>query len=591
MAVAMRNRDANQSHTLRSITDGNAPGEDSAVSRGMVAHILMLVLLCGVLYVPRAWSLALADPEEARCALIVRHMLSTGDFIVPHLGGQAYYDKPAPYFWLAALGRKLTGSAELGGRLVSGVSALLAALIAYAFGRRLFGPRAGLLAGIVLATSGEFFFFARWYRMDMPFAAAMWAALWCFWRSEMAVAEQPSKRHGLMGFYAFCGVATLLKGPAGLVLPALVVAAYLLLGKQPERLFELLRPSGIILYLLIAAPWYVAISLSEPGYAYEFFVRQNLSRFGGVTGRHGMPGIVYVPILLAGLMPWTIYLPGIAIRCFPRHWRQRNDRPELLFLWLSALVPLVFFMLAKTTLANYILPVFPPLAVMMGGLLANWIVSHKPDRLMRLGQKALLAAVLLFPLVPVAAEAWLRMIDPWIALPIGASILAVLMMRQSLRHAQRASFVGWGVAAVVATYAFLIGHTAPSAYELASTRSLAKLISPADVSLATLCYWNGRAESFAFYTGCSKIAKFGRSRPEDIETLAGLLESSRRTYCLVRGRDALDELENACRAQPIIMQRNGCRWLVTNCEQCPLVDGNMPESTGTPTSTPSTYGK
>ncbi|MDY7011618.1 MAG: glycosyltransferase family 39 protein, partial [Planctomycetota bacterium] len=150
---------------------------DKHAAPSTAAHLALLILLCGGLFLFRIQSLPLADPEEARCALIVRHMLDSGDWIVPHLDGQVYYDKPAPYFWLTAAGWKLTGSAELGGRLVSALAGLLAVMITYAFARRQFSPLSGMLAGVVLATSGEFLFLARWYRMDMPFAAAMWAYL------------------------------------------------------------------------------------------------------------------------------------------------------------------------------------------------------------------------------------------------------------------------------------------------------------------------------------------------------------------------------------------------------------------------------
>jgi len=147
-------------------------------------HVALLTGVCGVLFLTYAWRLPLADPEESRCALIVREMMEGGDWIVPHLEGRVYVDKPAPFFWLAALGWKLTGNAELGGRLVAALGGFGAVLATYAIGRRLFGGRAGLLAGLVLATAGEFLFMARWYRMDMPFAAAMWAAVWWFWRGE-----------------------------------------------------------------------------------------------------------------------------------------------------------------------------------------------------------------------------------------------------------------------------------------------------------------------------------------------------------------------------------------------------------------------
>ena len=89
-------------------------------------HLGLLVLLCAVLFFYRARSLPLADPDESRCALIVRNMFSTGDWVVPRLEGRAYFTKPAPFFWLAAVGQKVTGSAEQGGRGVSALSGILA---------------------------------------------------------------------------------------------------------------------------------------------------------------------------------------------------------------------------------------------------------------------------------------------------------------------------------------------------------------------------------------------------------------------------------------------------------------------------------
>lgn len=565
---------------MESHPDDMAAAADNAAARseprlagndethGPITHIVLLILLCGGLFLFRAQSLPLADPEEARCALIVRHMLRSGDWIVPYLRGQVYYDKPAPYFWLAAAGWKLTGSAELGGRLVSALAALLAVLVTYAFARRRFGSSAGLLAGVVLATSGEFLFMARWYRMDMPFAAAMWAALWWFWRYETKPGDSNNnvnRKGRWLGFYVFCAIATLFKGPAGLVLPVMVVAAYLLMSGKAKRFFELFHLSGITLYLLIAAPWYVAISMAQPGYAYEFFIQQNLARYAGHTfGRHGLPGVIYIPILLAGLLPWTIYLPGLCIRYFPRRWRLRNERPEMLFLWLAVLVPLVFFMFGRTRLANYILPVFGPLAVMTGVLLADWIVSHKPDPLMKLGAAVLFVIVLVLPFVSIGIEIWLKIISPWIAVPIGVSIIAALAMRASLRRARRARFVGWAVAAIVVTYMFLIGHAAPAAYERISTRSLARLINPAEASSVTLCYWNGRAESFAFYTGVDEVRKFSRSHPGGLRALMRFMDANRRTYCLLRGRRALNDLNRAYGGRLVVLGDNGRRWLVAN---------------------------
>lgn len=510
----------------------------------------------------------LADPEESRCAVIVREMLQGGDWIVPHLGGKAYFDKPAPFFWLAAAGQCITGSAELGGRLIAAVAAMLAVLVTYAFGRRLFGAPAGLVGGLVLATSGEFLFMARWYRMDMPFVAAMWAAIWWLWRAgldETASAAGKDRWRGWIGFYLFAGIATIFKGPAGLGLPALVVVVWLLLTRRPRRLVGLLHPVGIALYLLVAGPWYVAVIARQPGYAYEFFIRQNLLRYagGGHLG-HSWPGILYVPILLAGLLPWTIYLPGAVIRYFPRKWRQISANPGVSLLWLTAIVTVGFFAFSRTKLLSYILPAFAPLAVLIGGLVASWFRRRQPDRLMQHGARTFLVTVLLLPLIPAGIEIWLGNIDLWIALPFVVSAVAAWQMWTSRRGTRRRGrLFGWGAVAVVTMYLFLIIHTAPVAYEFMSTRSLARLI-PLTNSKKDYCFWSNKKWSYIFYTHARRAEKFHRSRPEDIRRLARWMASPREVYCLVSGDKQMRSLAGACTVALRVLGRAGRCWLVTN---------------------------
>ncbi len=533
----------------------------------VAGHIGLLVLICGSLFFLRAGSLPLSDPDEARCALIVRDMIAKGDWLAPRLEGEAYRDKPVAFFWLAALGGKLTGSAEMGGRAVAALAGLAGVLVAYAMGRRMFGPRAGLLAGVVLATSLEFVYIARWYRMDMPFAVAMWAAIWWFWRAEDARApDNPqADRSGWLGFFSFCALATLFKGPAGLVLPAMIVGLYLLLSGRSRRIRELLHLRGIGLYLLIVAPWYAAECIRQPGYAYEFFVRQNLERFAAKSfGHHDLPGVIYLPIVLAGLVPWAVYLPGACGRYFPRRWHLRARRPAVLLLWLAAIVPLAFFAFSRTRLVNYVLPVFPPLAVLIAALIADWVSSKRPDELMELGARALLTAVLVMPLALAGLEIYLGNMDWWVFLPLAVAGAAAWGMRSSLRRGRRGACVGWAVGAIVLMYLFLIGHTAPEAYEQMSTRSLARLIDPAAVRGAKLFYWNYVKFSFAFYTGAEQVEKLQQSRPDDLARLARLLRSEQRVYCLVYNPERMGELAGACPGGYRVLGRSGKRWLVTN---------------------------
>jgi len=157
----------------------NHPGNST-----MWRWVAALTAISAVIFLANAATLPLADPDEARCGSIVRTMLSTGDWLMPKLEGQLYWDKPAPFFWLAAIGQLATGSMELGGRLVAALAAVACVLTTFCFARRYTGNFGAFLAGMILVGSPEFVFVGRWYRMDMPFVAAMWAALWWFWRYE-----------------------------------------------------------------------------------------------------------------------------------------------------------------------------------------------------------------------------------------------------------------------------------------------------------------------------------------------------------------------------------------------------------------------
>lgn len=547
----------------------DAPQDLSAGAGGpsLLLQTFLLAGVCGVLFLSNSAALPLSDPEESRCALIVRQMLAGGDWIVPHLEGEPYFDKPAPFFWLAAAGQVLTGSAELGGRLIPALAAMCAVFVAFCFARRLWGDPAGVLAGVILATSGEFLFLARWYRMDMPFAAAMWAAVWWFWKYDSRRLEGlpvPGRRMWV-GFYALAGVATLFKGPAGLGLPVIIVGGYLLLSRQGKRLLELLNPWGLGVYLLIAAPWYLAVALREPGYAYEFFVRQNLLRYvGGARLGHHWPGILYVPILLAGMLPWTVYLPGTVGRLFPWRWRLRAERPAVLLLWPAVLLPLLFFCFSGTKLAGYILPVFPPLAVLVAGLIAPWIRSHQDDALMKHGARAMLGTIVILPLVPIGVEIYLGAAGAWLAVPACIALVSAAAMVRSLRLARRGAFVSWAAVAIVGVYLYLIWHTAPIAYGLMSTRHLARSIPQPLAPNAEICFWDKAESSLLLYAGIGQGERFRQSDPAALGRLMERLAGDHVVYCLVSGQDLLGKLQSACPVPLHVVAQQQDLWLVAN---------------------------
>jgi 4-amino-4-deoxy-L-arabinose transferase-like glycosyltransferase len=459
--------------------------------RGTRKDIWLLVAACVVLYGVASWMLPLADPEESRCALTVHEMLWTGEWVVPHLRGEVYDQKPAPFFWMAAVGQLITRDVELGGRLVPGLFALGAVIGAYFVTRSLAGRKAGLLAGLVLASAGLFLFMARWYRMDMPFSASMWLALACFWMGERAGSSNKRgawlgfpMRGSWIGFYVFCALAFVFKGPAGLVLPAGVVFWYLILSRQPKRLLEFVNIPGLILFVLIGAPWYVMMSMRTPGYAEAFFIGENFGRATSSRESHGMNPFLYIPILLAGLLPWTIYLPGACMRLVPRKVRESFENRGYLFCWLAMGIPLVFFMIASTRLANYILPCVPPLAVLIGVLMGKWVDNPERDGLLVHGARAMWGMVLVMGIAVLAGGVFFGIPIALQIIPIIVTALGLTMMTIYILGDRRFAFLGWSVAAVIGLYACATLMLGPVAYDrYLSSRAFADAI-PEDSAVA-----------------------------------------------------------------------------------------------------------
>jgi 4-amino-4-deoxy-L-arabinose transferase-like glycosyltransferase len=539
---------------------------DFAATPSTRRDVFWLVFVCLLLFLVGAASLPLTDQEEARCALIVREMIRSGHWLMAHLFGEPYFDKPAPYFWLAAAAQMLTGNAAFGGRLIAALAAVFAVLTTYALGRRMFGPLAGLLAGFILATSIQFWYMARWYRMDMPFAAAMWAAIVWFWFCERPADGAPRKSRWIAwcGFYLFCALATLFKGPAGLGLPVLIVGSYFLLNHEFGRLQEFFNLRGLAVFALVAVPWYVAVSIQEPSYAYEFLFKQNLMRFGTATFGHTWPGILFVPLLLAGLLPWTTYLLPTALRTAPRSWKGRANKPDALLLWLAAAIPLIFFSFSKTKIAGYILPCFPPLAVLIGSVVADWVRSNADDRLMRVGSFALVAVLLLLWGAVVAVDIRFVGLAAWIGVAAALCVATIVMTTRSLARRDREAFIGWAAAGLVGLLTFVAAHTAQAGYEQISTRDLAALVPETDRLNDDFVMWPKVRYSFAYYLDVPDQERMQHRGREQIEAVAVTMNGPGGVYVLVSGEQNLRDLEARRAGAFNIVGHSGDAWLVSN---------------------------
>ena len=323
--------------------------------------IAALFALAALLFFFHLGSYGLWEPDEGRYAEIPREMLASGDFILPHLNYVAYVEKPPLLYWLTAVSLHLFGQNELGARMVPALSAMLGVLATYLFGLRAFDRPRAILAGAILATSPLYAGLAQVLTTDMLLAMLMSVAFFSFF-----LAWRDGGRWR-WAFYGAMGLGVLTKGPIGLVLP--IVAATIFLWWQGDLRagVKKLRPvSGLLLTVAIAAPWFAAVAIRMPDFVWFYFVGEHFRRFFQATYSHGEPIYFYIPVLLAGLFPWS--LAGLLAGS-----RGSSD-PARSFCLITASVALAFFSLASSKLIPYILPAVPPIAL----LIADAIISLSP---------------------------------------------------------------------------------------------------------------------------------------------------------------------------------------------------------------------
>jgi len=309
-------------------------------------HAALLVL--AVLWFGTLGLRPLYKADESRYAEIPREMAASGDWLTPRLNGFKYFEKPPLQYWATASLFSVFGFHDSTSRLWAAFTGFAGIVLVFLAGNRLFGPPAGWLAAAVLAGSPLYVLLGQYNTLDMGVSFFLGAAM-------IALAAGYS-----LWFWIACALAVLSKGLIGIVLPGATVVLYILV-KRDWNLIVRIRPfAGPALFLLICAPWFIAVSVANPEFARFFFIHEHFERFTSEVHQRQGAWWYFLPILAAGLVPWL--LP--AMRAWWQGLRdQKSFSPELLLaLW--ALVVLLFFSASGSKLPSYILPMFPALALL-----------------------------------------------------------------------------------------------------------------------------------------------------------------------------------------------------------------------------------
>lgn len=341
----------------------------------------LLAALMGLLLLLAAWR-PLALPDEGRYAEISRWMWQSGDWLAPRLNGLPFFHKPPLLHWLQGTVFGMVGVSAWSARLVPALHAGLMLLGLYLSVRRAEGEKHARVALWMLGSSLGLLIGGQYVNHDMVVAAWISTAIWCMGAAFMH-GERPDTRLALAGFAA-CALGVMSKGLIGIVLPGMVILAWLLYTGQSRKLLALPWLRGLAVFAVLALPWFVLGQRQYPALFDYLIIGQHFARYTGHAGQtfnNQMPLWFYPLVLMLLLFPWSL-LALSWLRRGPLRAAWTRDRraaaghwASLLWIWLLVIV--LFFSLPKSKIVGYIFPVLPPAAALLARSWAQWQAGER----------------------------------------------------------------------------------------------------------------------------------------------------------------------------------------------------------------------
>jgi 4-amino-4-deoxy-L-arabinose transferase-like glycosyltransferase len=316
----------------------------------------------------------LLDPDEGRYAEIPREMLASGDWITPRFDDLKYFEKPPLQYWATAATYRAFGLHEWSSRLWSLGLAFACLPLVFAWVARLYGRQRALAALIALAVSPFFAIVGHINLLDAGFTFWLTAALFAFTLAQCAPPASAAERRWMLAAWASAALAVLSKGIVVGVLAGGAFVMYTLIERDTRSWRRLHARSGVALFLMLAAPWFVLVSWRNPSFPGFFFVHEHFTRFLTTVHQRVEPWWYFLPLLLVAVLPWIVP----CVRACRAAWADEGAAPAAAgasagpgfkprkFLLIYSALTLVFFSASGSKLAPYILPMLPALAALTG---------------------------------------------------------------------------------------------------------------------------------------------------------------------------------------------------------------------------------
>ncbi|CAN5437279.1 glycosyltransferase family 39 protein [soil metagenome] len=342
----------------------------------------------------------LVPSDEGRYAEIAREMFSSGDWVTIRYNDLKYFEKPPLHLWVTALAYAAFGIGEWQARLCGALSGLLGVAMTMLAMRRWYGNRVALMAGAALIAMPTWNFASHFNSLDITVAGVLACVLMSLLLAQHPDASPTERRNWMWVCWFSMALALLTKGLIGIALPGLAGVVYLVFSQQWSLLRRLHLRSGLIVLLVVAAPWFVLIADRNPEFLQFFFIHEHWTRFTSTEHHRSGPFWYFVPQLIAGALPWIGLVPAMsrAVSTGPA----QGFRPLVLFAcWTVSIF--VFFSVSGSKLPGYIVPIFPAIA----GLAAVAL-----DQLGPVAMRRQLLGIIVMAVIGLAVAAGFALIAP-----------------------------------------------------------------------------------------------------------------------------------------------------------------------------------
>ncbi|NQU24797.1 MAG: glycosyltransferase family 39 protein [Candidatus Nealsonbacteria bacterium] len=487
------------------------------------AVVAVVVFCC-----PLLPATPLLDPDEGLLASIAQEMAERGDWITPRLLDEPFWDKPILMTWARAASLKIFGMHEAAVRLPGLLLGLLGAATTAAVGWRMFDRGTGLLAGLFYSTLMLPTALAQAAMGDVALVPCVNLAVLLFWEADRAATRRAAMTQ-TAAIGLLLGLAGLAKGLTGVAVVGVAYGSYLLIARRLTVAACIRGAVALGIGVAVAAPWYVAMELRNPGYNYYYLIERHFLGFATTKQLHGdAPWWYYLPVLLAGGLPWIAYLPVAAQDGWSRWRTTRSDGCQpttshgataLLWCWLIG--GTLFFSLAGSKLVTYIWPVFPAVAVLAAGAwigaIRGTLGAAARQMLSATCQTSCLVGPVVLPGAMLAVQKEFSIAFSWpiwtaAILAAGTSWVPMLFWNRGRAGAT----VAMSVAAVAIQFAVVVFAILPPVAEQVSARGLADHFNRTGRMPAKLLIAEERIGSLIFYLDPKLRAGLHKGQLKDV---------------------------------------------------------------------------